>query len=58
LRNEVGDLVRCHDVGAKCFGQRVDQRIVAQDAIDVVGGDDAQGGCSDALVKLTPPAAR
>ena len=40
LRDEIRDLVRRRDVGAKRLGERVDQRVVAQHAIDVVGGDD------------------
>jgi hypothetical protein len=58
LRDEIRDLVRRRDVGAKRCGERVDQRVVAQRAIDVVSGDDAQDRCSEALVQFTPPAAR
>jgi hypothetical protein len=58
LRDEIRDLVRRRDVGAKRLGERLDQRVVAQYAIDVVGGDDVQDRCSEVLVKFKPPAAR
>ena len=41
-RNEMRDFFRHLDVGAKALGQRVDQRLVAQQPVDVVGGDDAE----------------
>ena len=41
LRNEMRDLVRRGDVGAERLVERIDQRVVAQHAVDIVSGDDA-----------------
>ena len=54
LRNEMSDLVGRRDVGAKRLGERIDQRVVAQHAVDVVGGNDAH---ADPRFHVTPPAA-